>query len=63
MGAWPARTLPIGTGYAAWTGIGATGSVLLGILFFNESRDPARLVSIGLIIAGIVGLRLTTTAE
>ena len=48
---------------AAWTGIGATGSVLLGILFFNESRDPARLVSIGLIIAGIVGLRLTTTAE
>jgi quaternary ammonium compound-resistance protein SugE len=57
------RTLPVGTGYAAWTGIGATGSVLLGILFFNESRDPARLVSIGLIIAGIVGLRLTTTAE
>lgn len=57
------RTLPVGTGYAAWTGIGATGSVLLGILLFNESRDPARLVSIGLIIAGIVGLRLTTTAE
>ena len=52
-----------GTGYAAWTGIGATGSGLLGMRFFNESRDPARLASIGLIIAGIVGLRLTTNAE
>ena len=57
------RTLPVGTGYAAWTGIGATGSVILGILLFNESRDLPRLLSITLIIAGVVGLRLTTSAD
>jgi quaternary ammonium compound-resistance protein SugE len=57
------RTLPVGTGYAAWTGIGAIGSVVLGMVFFNESRDLPRLISIGLIIAGIAGLRLTTNAE
>jgi quaternary ammonium compound-resistance protein SugE len=55
------RTLPVGTGYAAWTGIGAAGSVVLGIVLFNESRDLPRLLSIALIIAGIIGLRLTTT--
>jgi quaternary ammonium compound-resistance protein SugE len=54
------RTLPVGTGYAAWTGIGAIGSVVLGIALFDESRDLPRLLSIGLIIAGLVGLRLTT---
>lgn len=56
------RTLPVGTGYAAWTGIGAVGTAILGILLFDEPRDAARLVCIGLIISGIVGLRLTSAA-
>lgn len=54
------KMLPVGTGYAAWTGIGAVGTAILGILLFDEPRDVARLVSIGLIISGIVGLRLTS---
>jgi quaternary ammonium compound-resistance protein SugE len=54
------KTLPVGTGYAMWTGIGAVGTAILGILLFNEPRDAARLVCIGLIISGIVGLRLTS---
>jgi quaternary ammonium compound-resistance protein SugE len=49
------KTLPVGTGYAMWTGIGAVGATILGILFFHEPRDAGRLVSIGLIISGIVG--------
>jgi quaternary ammonium compound-resistance protein SugE len=52
------RTLPIGTGYAIWTGIGAAGTALLGILLLNESASAMRLASIGLIVAGIVGLKL-----
>jgi quaternary ammonium compound-resistance protein SugE len=55
------KTLPVGTGYAMWTGIGAVGTAIFGILLFNEPRDAARLVCIGLIISGIVGLRLTST--
>jgi quaternary ammonium compound-resistance protein SugE len=54
------KTLPVGTGYAMWTGIGAVGTAILGILLFHEPRDVARLVCIGLIISGIVGLRLTS---
>jgi quaternary ammonium compound-resistance protein SugE len=54
------RTLPVGTGYAMWTGIGAVGTAILGIVLFHEPRDAARLVSIGLIIGGIIGLRLTS---
>ncbi len=54
------RMLPVGTGYAAWTGIGAVGTAVLGILLFDEPRDVARLVCIGLIISGIVGIRLTS---
>ena len=52
------KTLPVGTTYAVWTGIGAAGTALLGMLLFGESRDAVRLVCIGLIIAGILGLRL-----
>lgn len=52
------RHLPIGTAYAVWTGIGALGTALLGMVLFGESRDWPRLVSLGLIVAGIVGLRL-----
>jgi quaternary ammonium compound-resistance protein SugE len=55
------KTLPVGTGYAMWTGIGAVGTAIFGILLFNEPRDAARLVCIGLILSGIVGLRLTST--
>ena len=54
------RTLPIGTGYAVWTGIGAVGTAALGILIFKESADPLRLGCIGLIILGIVGLKLVS---
>ena len=55
------KTLPVGTAYAVWTGIGAVGAVILGMILFAESRDPLRLVCIGLIVAGIVGLKLVST--
>ncbi len=54
------RELPIGTAYAVWTGVGAVGTVLLGIVLFGEPRDAARLVCIGLIVAGILGLKLVS---
>lgn len=54
------RTLPVGTAYAVWTGIGAAGTAILGIIFMGEPRDTARLVSIVLIIAGVIGLRLAS---
>lgn len=56
-----ARTLPIGTAYAVWTGIGAVGTALLGMLLFDEPRNALRLCCILLIVAGIVGLRLTSS--
>ena len=52
------RTLPVGTAYAVWTGIGAVGTAILGMILFGESAAAARLVCIGLIVAGIVGLKL-----
>ncbi len=55
-----ARTLPIGTAYAVWTGIGAVGTAVLGMILFDEPRDLARLACIGLVVAGIVGLKLAT---
>jgi quaternary ammonium compound-resistance protein SugE len=54
------KTLPIGTAYAVWTGIGAVGTALLGIVLFGEPTATLRLASIGLIVAGIVGLKLVT---
>lgn len=54
------KTLPVGTAYAVWTGIGAVGAVIFGMILFAESRDALRLVCIGLIIAGLVGLRLAS---
>jgi quaternary ammonium compound-resistance protein SugE len=54
------RTLPLGTAYAIWTGVGTVGTALLGIALFHEAADPVRLVCIGLIVAGIVGLKLAT---
>jgi quaternary ammonium compound-resistance protein SugE len=53
------RTLPVGTGYAVWTGIGSVGAAILGILLFNESREFSRILCILLIVAGIIGLKLT----
>ena len=54
------RTIPVGTGYAVWTGVGAVGTAILGMVLFHESREVARLVCIGLIVAGIVGLKIVT---
>jgi quaternary ammonium compound-resistance protein SugE len=51
------RTIPVGTGYAVWTGIGAVGTAILGMALFAESAAPARLACIGLIVAGIAGLK------
>jgi quaternary ammonium compound-resistance protein SugE len=56
------RTIPVGTGYAIWTGIGAVGTAILGIVLFAEPATAARLGCIGLIVAGIVGLKLVTPA-
>lgn len=52
------RTIPVGTGYAVWTGIGAVGTVVVGMTLLGEPRDVGRLVCVALIIAGIVGLKL-----
>ena len=54
------RTLPLGTAYAVWTGIGTVGTAVLGMLLFDEPATVARLVCIGLIVAGILGLRLVS---
>lgn len=54
------KTLPLGTAYTIWTGIGAVGTVMLGLLLYGESADPKRLACIALIMAGIVGLKLVS---
>ena len=54
------RSLPLGTAYAVWTGIGTIGTALLGVVLFREPATAARLVCIALIVAGIVGLKLVT---
>lgn len=54
------RTIPVGTGYAVWTGIGAVGTAALGIILFAESAALPRLACIGLIVVGILGLKLTS---
>ena len=56
------KTLPVGTAYSVWVGIGAVGTVVLGIVLLGESANVARLISVGLIIAGIIGLKLSTPA-
>jgi quaternary ammonium compound-resistance protein SugE len=57
---WALRELPVGTAYAVWVGIGAVGTAVLGIALLGEPATAARLTSIGLIVAGIVGLKLAT---
>ncbi len=54
------RTLPVGTSYAVWTGIGSVGTALLGIVLLGESKDALRLLCLSLIVVGIVGLKLVT---
>ena len=54
------RTIPIGTGYAVWTGIGAVGVALVGMVLFDEPKDLMRIASILLIVAGIIGLKIVT---
>ena len=56
------RVIPVGTGYAVWTGIGAVGTATLGMLLLGESREVARLVCIGLILAGIIGLKVVSNS-
>ncbi|WP_419319066.1 quaternary ammonium compound efflux SMR transporter SugE [Caulobacter sp. ErkDOM-E] len=55
---WAVKTLPLGTAYAVWTGIGAVGTAIVGIVIFKEPATAARLVCLGLIVAGILGLKL-----
>lgn len=55
------KTIPVGTGYAVWTGIGAVGTVIIGMMFLGEPRDVGRIVCLLLIIAGIVGLRVVSS--
>ena len=52
------RTLPVGSGYAVWTGIGAAGTAILGIVIMGDSATPQRLLCIALILAGVIGLKL-----
>ncbi|HWK39820.1 MAG TPA: multidrug efflux SMR transporter [Hyphomicrobium sp.] len=52
------RTLPVGTGYAVWTGIGAAGTALVGVAFLGDSAAPIRMLCIGLILAGVIGLKM-----
>ena len=54
------RSLPFGTAYAVWTGIGAAGGILVGMLIFSESADPVRIFCLTLIVAGMVGLKLNS---
>ena len=56
------KALPVGTAYSVWVGVGAVGTVILGILLLGEPANAARLFSVALIIAGIVGLKLATPA-
>jgi quaternary ammonium compound-resistance protein SugE len=55
------KSIPVGTGYAVWTGIGAVGTAILGIILFNEAATIARIACIGLIVAGIFGLKLVSS--
>ena len=56
---WAMKGLPLGTAYAIWTGIGAVGTVIVDIFLFGESMAPMRLISIALVLAGLIGLKLS----
>lgn len=57
------RTIPVGTGYAVWTGIGAVGVALIGMIWLGESRDILRILCILLIVTGVIGLKFVTPAS
>ena len=57
---WAARTLPIGTAYAVWVGIGALGAAILGVILFNEPLTPARVFFLAMLLVSIVGLKATS---
>ncbi|HIU25119.1 MAG TPA: multidrug efflux SMR transporter [Candidatus Copromorpha excrementigallinarum] len=57
------KQLPLGTAYAIWTGIGALGSVIVGIILFKEAATPSRLLFVALILTGIIGLKLTSASS
>lgn len=59
MLAWAMKSLPVGTAYAVWTGIGAVGAAITGILLLGESASPMRIASLALIVMGIIGLKLS----
>ena len=54
------KSIPVGTGYAVWTGVGAVGTAILGIVLLGEPANAGRMISLGLIIAGIIGLKLAS---
>ena len=54
------KSLPVGTSYAVWVGVGAVGTVILGIVLLGEPANPGRLISVSLIVAGIIGLKLAS---
>ena len=56
------KTIPVGTGYAVWTGIGAAGTATIGIVFLGESREVLRILCIVLIVAGVIGLRFASAS-
>jgi quaternary ammonium compound-resistance protein SugE len=60
---WAVKTLPLGTAYAVWTGVGAVGTAVVGILVFKEPATAGRLVCLALIVSGILGLKLFTPAH
>ncbi len=57
------RTIPVGTGYAVWTGIGAAGTAIVGMIWLNESREVLRIVCLALIVSGVVGLKFAASSS
>jgi len=57
------KTIPVGTGYAVWTGIGAAGTAMVGMILLGESRDLPRILCVALIVAGVVGLKITSESS
>lgn len=60
MLSWAMKSLPVGTAYAVWTGIGAVGAAITGIVLLGESANPMRIASLAMIVVGIIGLKLST---
>ena len=60
---WALRELPLGSAYAVWVGVGAIGTALVGVWLFGEALSPLKVLSLGLIVAGIAGLRVATSAH